>query len=74
MNETLKPIIEHPPKIWTPEEKLELLVNGKNVVFQFPAFGPYLYNHVVKQVLAKGQRLPTGKEIAYMMQIVKKII
>ena len=26
MNETLKPIIEHPPKIWTPEEKLELFI------------------------------------------------
>lgn len=57
--------IEELNKVWTPEANWN--IPKAKAVFKLPAFGPENYNDVVKQVLASGQKLPTGEETAFML-------
>ncbi len=59
--------IEELGKVWTPEANWRVPTADEETVFVFPAFGPDVYNRVVKQVLANKQRLPTGEKNAFML-------
>lgn len=59
--------IEEFAKVWTPEASWSVPTAQDEATFIFPAFGPNVYNEVVKQVLANKQRLPTGEQDAFML-------
>ena len=68
MNQELKASkIEELGKVWTPETNWRVPTVRGEATFVFPAFGPNVYNEVVKQVLANKQRLPTGEQNAFML-------
>ena len=68
MNQELKASrIEELGKVWTPETNWRIPTVMGEVTFVFPAFGPNVYDEVVKQVLANRQRLPTGEQSAVML-------
>lgn len=66
MSNTETSKIEELEKVWTPEARWSDIPNV-NAEFVFPAFGPANYNGVVKRVLASGQKLPTGRLSAFML-------
>jgi len=53
--------------VWTPETNWQVPTTNGEAVFVFPAFGPNNYDEAVRQVLANGQRLPTGEQDAFML-------
>lgn len=59
------PKIEELNVAWRPEAKLS--IPSANAVFIFPPFGPGNYTDVVNQALSSGQKLPTGEQIAFML-------
>jgi hypothetical protein len=67
MSNAEAPRIEKVAKVWTPDARLIVPTSREVVTFSFPAFGRGTYDSVVKQVLASGQRLPTGEQTAFML-------
>ena len=69
MNQTIKGsrIEEIARPAWALGASLGVPIKDEEVVFNFPAFGPDNYNGVVRKVLDNRQRLPTGKQTAFML-------
>ncbi len=65
--EKIRSGIEELGGAWIPEANWQVPTPDGGTVFAFPAFGPENYDTVVKQVLAKRQRLPTGEQSAFML-------
>src|SRR3989344_2772781 len=66
-NQSEKEGIVELPRVWTPEATWNIQSPSGRAVFLFPAFGPGNYDDVVRQVLASGQRLPTGEQTAHFL-------
>jgi hypothetical protein len=52
---------------WNPEAIWRVSTANEEVSFNLPAFGQGAYDAVIKKVLTNKQRLPTGEQIAFML-------
>src|SRR3989344_3068345 len=52
---------------WALEANFYVPIGDEERAFGFPAFGPKSYNAAVREALDNGQRLPTGKQTAFML-------
>ncbi len=68
MIRTISSRSEETPGVWTPESTWTISQDNQEVAtFLFPAFGPGTYNNVVAQVFENRQSLPTGEQLASLL-------